>query len=977
MRKGLLIVIGFVAVVALLLVGLSEFITDYLWFKDLGQTSVFWKKWVTMIEIGIPTFLIILVLTFLYLKAINKGYRKRVTIAKESMSEKRQGLVQVILSLIPALALAYLAMVSLWYEFLQFVNSTSFDLDDPIFSNDVSFYVFKLQFIRDMNTFILYVVGAFVLVSFVYYMFLLTVLKPAAVDGTPVEEEEEEEPAPRRTFGGNLGGGGGLGGMLGGMFGGGRQQQAQPRKKSASVMTAFPVAGSIKELVHIASKQIAALGVIFFLMLGFNFFLKQFDLLYTKTGVVFGAGFTDINVTLWMFRILIGLSVLAAITFVLGLNKKKLKTVLLVPIAMALVYGLGTGAALLMQNLVVSPDEINKETKYLEYNIRFTQLAYDLQDVSTVAFQATNTLTSEDIQNNMDTLRNIRINDYDPAKTFYNSTQTIRQYYTFNDVDVDRYMINGDYTQVFLSAREIDESKISQEWLNVHLKYTHGYGITLSRVDKVTASGQPDIMIKDIPPVSQVEEIDVTRPEIYFGELQNEYIITNTDEKEFDYPDGDTNQYNLYEGANGIKLNLFNRLMFAISERSAKLLVSSNINSDSKIIINRNITSRVRAIMPYLQYSDPYIVTVDGGLYWIIDAYTLSDDFPYSEPYAYSSGDTTNYIRNSVKVIINAYTGDTDYYIVDETDPVAATMAKIYPTLFKEKEEMPEELLEHIRYPATMLNIQANIYKKYHVNDINVFYQGEDQWDIANEKVGAAEKEVAMEPQYYIMKLPGETEVEFINSIPYTPMNKTNMTGLLIARNDGENYGKLMLLQLPKSKVIMGPSQIDAQIAQDTEISKDFSLWENSGSTYRRGNMFVVPIEDSIMYVEPIYLQASDSSLPEVKRIVLYYDDRIAYAETLADALDIMFGAGTGDALESTGGDESVVDEGGDVPPDSGIGNEGDDQQKTTDELIALVVDHYNKAIAAQKAGDWATYGAELEKMEEYLKELDPSATFN
>jgi uncharacterized membrane protein (UPF0182 family) len=604
-----------------------------------------------------------------------------------------------------------------------------------------------------------------------------------------------------------------------------------------------------------------------------------------------------------------------------------------------------------------------------------------LDNVSVEPFPADNDLTSEDIKANMDTIKNIRINDYDPAKIFYNSTQTIRQYYSFNDVDVDRYMVNGEYTQTFVSAREIDETKIPQTtWMNLHLKYTHGYGITLSRVDKVTTSGQPDIMIKDIPPVSQVDEITIDTPQIYFGELQNEYILVNTKEEEFDYPDGNDNKYTVYDADSGIKMNAFKRFMFAIQERSLKLLVSSNITRDSKLIINRNVSQRVKTIMPYLDYSDPYLVTVDGNLYWIIDAYTTSTEYPYSEPYNTTvGGNNANYIRNSVKVVINAYTGDTSYYLVDDTDPVAKTMQSIYPTLFKDFDKMPESLKIHIRYPGTMLNIQANIYTKYHVDNYKVFYQGEDRWSIANEKIGAAEKEVAMTPNYYIMKLPGEKDVEFINSIPFTPMNKVNMTALLIARNDGDNYGELRAYQLPKSKLVMGPSQIDAQIAQDTDISRDFSFWENSGSTYLRGNMFVIPIENSIMYVEPIYLKASEGSLPEVKRIVLYYGDRIAYEATLAEALDSMFGEGTGDALAAgqLSGDEGDADEeAGDDNPQ--IGSEGDSQQMTSDELISNAVEAYNAAVVAQKAGDWATYGTELAKLKDYLDQLqvdEPVAT--
>ena len=441
--------------------------------------------------------------------------------------------------------------------------------------------------------------------------------------------------------------------------------------------------------------------------------------------------------------------------------------------------------------------------------------------------------------------------------------------------------------------------------------------------------------------------------------------------------------YTTYDGNTGIKMTFFNRVMFAIQERSMKLLVSSNINSNSKIIINRNIAERVQKIMPYMDYADPYMVTVNGKLYWMTDAFTTSNMYPYSEPYSRSMSDpanrdpSTNYIRNSVKVVIDAYTGETNFYLVDQEDPVALTMKNIYPKLFKNLEEMPDGLQAHIRYPSRMLNIQANIYKKYHVDDIRVFYQGEDRWDIATEKVGATEKEVAMVPNYYIMKLPGEKDVEFINSIPYTPMNKKNMTSLLLARNDGKDYGKLVLFQLPKGKIVMGPSQIDAQIAQEPNISRDFSLWENSGSTYRRGNMFVIPIEESIIYVEPIYLSARDSSLPEVKKIIIYYGDRIAYEDTLAKALNTMFGEGTGDALSAGTGQ---------TPPDgteTGQGTEtetppaGDGQQQTTDQLIQRVVDAYNAATAAQKAGDWAKYGEDLAKMESYLKQLAPEASID
>ena len=618
---------------------------------------------------------------------------------------------------------------------------------------------------------------------------------------------------------------------------------------------------------------------------------------------------------------------------------------------------------MLIQNFIVSPDELNKEKEYLERNIEFTQYAYQLEDVTTTSFAADNTLTGSDIAENSETISNIRINDFDPAQQFYNQTQSIRQYYTFNDVDNDRYMIDGKYTQTYLATREIDESKISDSWLNRHLKYTHGYGITLSRVDKVTASGQPDVLIGNIPPESSVEEIQITRPEIYFGELSNEYVIVGTDEDEFDYPSGESNEYTRYEGDAGINMNFFNRLVFAVKEGSVKLLVSSNIDSDSKIIIHRNVMDRVRTIMPYLSYEDdPYMVTVDGKLYWMVDAYTESSNYPYSQPFDDEKG--TNYIRNSVKVVVDAYNGDVDFYIVDEEDPIAATYAKIYPTLFKSGDQMPEGLKAHIRYPNSLLQIQADIYTRYHMEDISVFYLNEDQWDIAYEIYGT--EQVQMTPTYYIAKLPGEEKAEFFNSIPFTPKSKKNMTALMVARNDGEHYGELVLYQFPKSKTIYGPEQVEAQIDQNTEISKEFSLWNSSGTTYRRGNMFIIPINSSILYVEPVYLEATNSSIPEVKRIIVAYDDKIAYEETLAECLVSLFGDEAASGIDSSGGS---VNEQQSANEETGQGASTTSELSQT-ELIQKAASAYDNAQSALQQGDWAAYGEYMDELEDALSQL-------
>ncbi|MGI6256891.1 MAG: UPF0182 family protein [Anaerovoracaceae bacterium] len=947
----LLVVFGFFALIG--------FITDYLWFKELGYVSVFFKQLFTQLKIGIPTFVLVTLLSYLYFKVLKRSYYKKVESKDLDDSGKSVNLISWGMAGLFGGIVTYFAVTRLWFEALQFAHSVDFDKKDPIFGMDISFYTFKLEFISRVNVILILVLIVFIILTLVYYSILMGARKPqifeeadqgaGATGGDPFKEEDRFDGT--RTEGQRVGGGGpgGIFGMFTDAFG--KFFQGNINRSPGHVKKKQLDDDNIKQLFNIASKQLIIVGVIFFLMISVHFWLKQYGLLYINTGAVHGAGFTDLTVTLWVYRVLMALGLVGAVTMVIGVQKKRVKPIITVPVIMIIVGLIGSGAGMLVQNFVVSPDEISKESKYLERNIEFTQYAYNLDNVNIKPFSAENNLTSQDIIDNEATISNIRINDYLPAEKFYNQTQAIRQYYTFKDVDVDRYMVNGKYTQTFLSAREIDEGKISGTWINKHLKYTHGYGVTLSRVDKVTASGQPDMLIDSIPPISQVDEIKITRPEVYFGELTNNYIVVGTDEDEFDYPDGNNNKYARYEGAAGIKLTLPNRVMFAIRERSLKLLVSSNINSDSKIIINRNIVTRVKRIMPYLDYDkDPYMATVDGKLYWIIDAYTTSEKFPYSESYGEGS---TNYVRNSVKVVVDAYNGDTTFYIVDETDAVAATYQKIYPKLFKDQDQMPAGLKAHIRYPGTMLEIQADVYRRYHMNDVKVFYQNEDLWEVATEIYGT--KKQPMTPNYYIMKLPGEKDAEFVNSIPYTPRDKNNMTALLVARNDGENYGKLVLYQLPKSKIIYGPMQIEAQIDQSTEISKEFSLWKSSGSTYSRGNMFVIPVNDSLLYVEPVYLEATNSSIPEVKRVIVAYNDQISYQPTLAAALDALFGEGSGQ--QSTDGGS----------PDTGETKGGELSQA---EIIQKAQAAYENATKAQQEGDWAKYGEYMKELETLLNQL-------
>lgn len=947
-RTGLRVIIAIVIILGLFL-SLIGFITDFMWFRELGYVSVFFTKLFTQIKIGVPTFVVVTFLAYIYLKFLKRGYFIKVS-SDEPVNHGRLNLISWGLAAAYGAITTFFTVTKLWFDFLQFINSTSFGKKDPLFDMDISFYAFKLDFIEEVNQIVLVLLIAFAVLTVIYYSILLTVRTPKIFEEKAQTVDEEEEQSQAQGGAGN--GFDNLNGMFGkfteaftGKAGGGFKRPSRTHRSFDNQ--------NLKMLVSIAEKQLIIVGVLFFLMVGVNFFLKQYDLLFGSTGAVHGAGFTDVNITLWMYRIIMVLAVFAAVGFAVGISRRHIKPAVVAPIIMIIIGVAGTGAALVVQNLVVTPDEINKESRYLERNIEYTQTAYGLNDVNKKEFAASNDLTGEDISNNDETISNIRINDYEPAKTFYNQTQSIKQYYSFNDVNVDRYNINGEYTQTFLSAREIDENSINDTWLNKNLKYTHGYGITLSRVDKITASGQPDMLIGGIPPVSDVDEIKITRPEIYYGELTNNYVLTNTSEEEFDYPDGNENKYTTYEGDAGIKLNPLNRFMFAVKERSLKLLVSGNVKSSSKILINRNIKERVKQIMPYLEYDkSPYMVTVDGKLYWIIDAYTYTNRYPYSEPFSDTSD--TNYIRNSVKVVIDAYNGTTDYYIVDDTDPIAQNFKKIYPDLFKDIKDMPEGIKAHIRYPSTLLNIQAQVYQRYHMNDVKVFYQNEDLWQISSEIYGTEEQ--TMSPNYYIMKLPGEDSAEFVNSIPFTPKDKKNLMGLFVARNDGGNYGELILYQMPKSQTVYGPMQIEAQIDQNTEISKEFSLWNSSGSKYSRGNMFVVPIEDSLLYIEPVYLEATNSSIPEVKRVIVVYGDNIAYEATLAEALNSMFGEGSAYEREDSGNTDTTS------------GGNGDELSQT--EIIKRAQDAFDNAQNAQKNGDWAKYGEYLNELDKYLNML-------
>lgn len=929
-KKGLSFAVMVIVVILVLLIGCAGFLTNWMWFDSLGYEKVFWTKFLSQLEIGVPVFLAAMLLVRIYLKSLKKHYFIEVE-SHEIPDEKRLNKISWGMSVVFGLLVGLTAGASTWMDFRQFANATSFGLKDPLFHLDISFYVFKLAFLTKANNIVLGIVVGVVIITLLYYGILITVRTP------DMFEWEPEEPEGPETSGENA-----------------IPFTRKYRKKQSEKRTLDLNNSNMIQLLHIASGKLTLLGIVFYLMVAMDFLMRQFDLLHVHTGAVYGAGFTDVNVKLWVYRLIMVLSIVGAVTLCHHMHRKEPKKLVRIPIAIVAVGLLGGVVSFAVQNLLVSPDEINKESKYLERNISYTRHAYGLDNIKVEEFPAEQNLNQQAIRDNSQTITNIRINDYEPVQDFYNQTQSIRQYYDFNDVDIDRYNIDGEQTQTYLAAREINESKISSTWINRHLKYTHGYGAAVSRVDAVTASGQPDIIVKNIPPESEAKDTDITRPEIYFGELTNDYVIVNTDEQEFDYPNGNENSYSTYKGKAGIKLNLLNRILFSVREGSMKLLVSSNVNSDSRIIINRNIKDRVEKLMPYLSYEkDPYMTVVNGKLYWIVDAYTTSSYYPYSEPYSGEVG-STNYIRNSVKVVVDAYNGDTTFYVVDQDDPVARTYQKIYPTLFKDVKEMPEGIRKHIRYPNSLLKIQAGVYTKYHMDQVKVFYQDEDLWDIAHQIYGTEEKE--MDPSYFIFELPDEKKAEFINMIPFTPKSKQNMTAIMMARNDGNRYGQLLVYKFPKNKTVYGPMQIEAQIDQNTEISKEFSLWNSSGSKYRRGDLFVIPINNSIMYVEPVYLEASNQAIPEMKRVIVAYGDKIAYESTLEDALADLFG-------EDENGGQSQS-----ASASSGKNNSG---KSNTKELIQKANEAYENAVNAQKSGNWKKYGDYLDELEKYLNQLE------
>ncbi len=874
--------------------------TDYLWFQEVKLVSVFTTVLGLKLLLGIAGGLIVALFLYLNVWLAARPTSGDVLVELEDPLGLPSRLViepLVRKFLLPgALVLGFLAAMqaaSEWETVLRFLNAQPFNAVDPLFGRDIGFYVFRLPLLEALYGWAMFLLGA------TLFLVLATYVLHRGVQITP------------------------QGPML-----------------ATRVRT-----------------HLLTLGALLLVVKAGGYYLDTFSLLTSVRGIVSGAGFSDIHATLPALRILATLALICAAVCIWQIGRQGFRVVLVALGALLVANVLGLGVIPnVMQRLRVVPNEMVAERPYIEQNIKYTRMAYGLDRVKEEEFPAEETLRAEDLRKNDATIKNIRLWDRRPLLVTYAQLQEIRTYYKFVDVDNDRYMVNGELRQVMLSARELSYRNLpSRIWINERLTYTHGYGVVMGPVNRITPEGLPDFWIKDIPPAS-TGSIKVTRPEIYYGEIANDvggdYVFVKTRAQELDYPAGDKNVYTSYTGQGGVPVqSVFRKMLFALRFGDVKILLSNDIIGESRVMYHREIEERVKMAAPFIQFDrDPYLVVgQDGRLVWIIDGYTTSDKFPYSEP-VQGMG---NYIRNSVKAVVDAYHGTLAFYLSDPADPVVATYAKAFPGLFQPLSAMPADLRPHIRYPQGMFTIQARMYATYHMQDPQVFYNKEDLWNIPKHVVEGQERE--MEPYYTIMRLPGEKAEEFILLSPFNPSKKDNMIAWMAARSDGPDYGKLIAYNFPKQKLIYGPRQIDARIDQDPIISQQLTLWSQRGSQIIRGSMLAIPIEKSLLYVQPLYLAAEKGSLPELKRVIVSMGNQIAMEESLEASLAQLFGSG-GTALTRMA---TPALPGQPQPKETGVRGLADQAWQ-----------QYSRAQELLRQGNFAAYGEEVKRLESTLKTL-------
>jgi uncharacterized protein len=913
--------VAIAVVVAVLIVtaAASGWVVDWAWFSTIGYVGVFWTVFATQAVLftsvfALSSFLIwvngALALRFAARRrfrlpaALDPGFA-RVRASPGSPTELFAPALPAspALSVLPwrllilAAALAVGLLIAIgetgkWDLVLRFIYQVPYGRNDPLFDKDIGFYLFSLPvYIALKNWLLLLLFFSALLAGAVYFL----------------HGEINLERRPWR------------------------------------VSSAAFAHGS------------ALLGL-FFAVKAWSYALDRFLLLYDDNGVVIGAGYSDVHLELPMLWLLICVAAAAAILVWANLRLRSYRLVIAAPL---LVFGSAfVFTALfpgLFERFYVEPSELQLEAPYIKRNIALTREAYNLRQIAVQPFPAEQGLSFQSLQNNRGTIDNIRLWDWAPLMDTYAQLQEIRTYYKFLDVGVDRYHTDGSYQQVTLAARELMPSLLSanaQTWVNLHLLFTHGNGVVMSPVTRKSTEGLPIFYLKDIPPVAAGGPA-ITEPRIYFGEGTDDFVIVKGSTPEFDYPKGKDNVYAAYDGKDGIPIGGIGwKTLFAWYFGDVNILLSRYLTGESRILIHRNIQDRVRMIVPFLELDrDPYIVISDGRLYWLQDAYTTSRWFPYAQPQ--SDGDA-NYIRNSVKAVIDAYNGTVAFYVVDPADPVLATYRRIFPTLFKSFTAMPPDLQRHIRYPEDLFRIQAQQYRSYHMVAPEVFYNREDLWQFPREPATDdvdARSTARMSPYYIMMRLPGDPHAEFFLMLPMVPSQRENMIAWLAARCDPPDYGKLIVYEFPKEKLVYGPFQIEARINQNTEISQQISLWNQMGSRVIRGNLLVVPIDNSILYVTPLYLRAQSGQLPELKRVIAAYGDRVVMENTLPAALAALFKETTPVAP---------------LPAAAAAPAAGG----PADARARAALGHYDRAIDHLKAGDWAGFGAELDALRPLLEEL-------
>ena len=870
---------------------------DWLWFQEVGYTQLFTTTLFYKLILAVLSGGLLAALLYFNLKiaaVAPAGFRfSRVDNVIELPPPDLIDPLFRRLLLPAALFLGLLAApqgAANWERLPLFLNATPFNLQDPLFGFDIDFYIFRLPMYSAAYQWLIFALALTLLATAAVYFLYRGI-----------------QYGPQGLF-----------------------------------------------LSEKAKTHLLILIALILLLKAAGYLLDSYELVYSTRGAAFGASYTDIYAILPALRILTVLALVAAALCVLQISRPGFRYLIGGVGALVLVHAVGLNLyPTVIQRFHVVPNEVDAEKPFIERNIKFTRLAYGMDKVESKDFPAEEQLTAADLKRNESTIKNIRLWEHRPLLATYAQLQEIRTYYKFVDVDNDRYMIDGTYRQTMLSARELSHQHLpSRIWINEHLTYTHGYGLVFGPVNQVTPEGLPEFFVKDIPPVVTVESLKITRPEIYYGELANEYVFVKTTARELDYPAGDQNIYTTYEGRGGVPINSFwRKLLFSAHHATLRIALSQDVTRQSHILLHRQIQERVKKIAPFLTFDrDAYLVIAQGGrLFWIIDGYTISDRFPYSEP---TRRRGMNYVRNSVKAVVDAYNGTVNFYLSDPEDPIVLSYGKIFPDLIKPLEQMPEDLRAHIRYPQDLFTIQAHMYATYHMQDPQVFYNKEDLLSIPRRTVGGTEQE--MEPYYTIMRLPGETKEEFVLLLPFTPNKRDNMRAWLAARSDPPHYGKLIALDFPKAKLVYGPKQIEARIDQDAFISQQLSLWGQKGSQVIRGSLLAIPIETSLLYVQPLYLGAEKGSLPELKRVIVAFGNQIAMEETLEQSLQRIFG--------------------GKPSPQPVHQPVVATQQLTTEkELARQALGHFSRAQELLRQGDWAGYGEELKKVEGMLREMQKS----